>query len=257
MTLIDNIKAGASKKNISIARIEKTLGFGKNTIYRWDKNSPSLDKVIAVANLLELPISSLVTSNFELPPNEHLRLISSYERLSVENKNNMNAFLEIASLHNQYDTSGKASSSEISEPQPPYPNRKAKRIAVLGKVSAGVPIEGISVPLGYIDTELDADYALIAKGDSMEPVILDSEYIHVASVASLQNSEIGIFFIDGDIICKRYEMEDSTLSLCSFNSLYRPLKFSLTGKHDFKIQGKVLLTQEQRERLAQHPKNFS
>ena len=47
MSLVDRIKAAASEKGLTLAGIEKTLGFGNSTIRKWDKNSPSLDKVVA------------------------------------------------------------------------------------------------------------------------------------------------------------------------------------------------------------------
>ena len=61
MSIVDRIKDAASRNGLTIPQIERELGFGNRTIYRWDKNSPSMDKVILVANLLNVSLSWLAT----------------------------------------------------------------------------------------------------------------------------------------------------------------------------------------------------
>lgn len=58
--LYENIKKVAGDKGVSINRVEKDLNFGKAVISKWDKHRPSIDKVVAVAKYLGVPIEKLI-----------------------------------------------------------------------------------------------------------------------------------------------------------------------------------------------------
>ena len=256
MSIVERIKKSATEKGLTLAKIERSLGFGNSTIRKWDQNSPSLDKVIATANLLDKSISWLATGNYDNIPFD-AEFIQQYEKLSDLDKEKIKYFMEI-SLIKAADTRPnnyiyyeipKAKYSFVQE-TPGYYQTARDVIAVLGYVAAGTPIEGISIPLGYISAIPHADYALIAKGQSMEPVILDGEYIFVKKCDSLDPGDIGIFYINGDVTCKRYQFLDDYLVLESLNPGFKPFKYSLNGDYDFKIQGKVILTDEQNARFS-------
>ena len=100
----------------------------------------------------------------------------------------------------------------------------------------------------------DVDFATIANGESMEPVIHDGENIFIESMQTLDNGEIGVFDIDGETTCKRfkYDFKTKTVTLTSFNSAFKPLIYPLKNYQDtFRIIGKVILTDEQEERYHQ------
>ena len=61
MDIVSRISACAKAKGLTIAEIERACGFGTNTIYRWDRSSPSLEKVLRVANMLDISIDYLAT----------------------------------------------------------------------------------------------------------------------------------------------------------------------------------------------------
>lgn len=50
----------------------------------------------------------------------------------------------------------------------------------------------------------DADYAVKISGKSMEPTIKDGSVVMVKQVDVLSNGDIGIFIINGEVMCKRY-----------------------------------------------------
>lgn len=257
MSIVDRIKDAASRNGLTIPQIERELGFGNRTIYRWDKNSPSMDKVILVANLLNVSLSWLATGMMEsTSENTHYDFWNKYEKLSESDRMKIDHFMEIC-LVNTPSVSVTYNNIEekphmarmVQEPQVTYGSQKD--IAVLGYVAAGQPIEGISIPLDYISAPVSADYALIAKGHSMEPVIQDGEYIFVRNCDSLNIGDIGIFYIDGDVTCKQYSQDTSTVILKSLNPSFKPFKYSSNEQHDFKIQGKVILTKDQKHRFIQ------
>lgn len=59
MSLVENIKSEAIKKRTTIPKIEKELGFGKGSMYNWDKNSPSIDKIQKVADYFKVSVDYL------------------------------------------------------------------------------------------------------------------------------------------------------------------------------------------------------
>ncbi len=256
MSIVERIKATGEKKGLNLTQIERGAGLSTRTIYRWDKNSPSVDKVLAVANFLNTSLYWLVTGNYDDIPFD-AEFMQQYEKLSDLDKEKIKYFMEISLIKATdrkpnnfiYYEIPKAKYSFVQE-TPGYYQTAQDVIAVLGYVAAGTPIEGISIPLGYISAIPHADYALIAKGQSMEPVILDGEYIFVKKCDSLDPGDIGIFYINGDVTCKRYQLLDDYLVLQSLNPGFKPFKYSLNGDYDFKIQGKVILTDEQNARFS-------
>ncbi len=70
MSLVENIKSLCSDIGISIPKLEVILGLSRGSIYNWDKNSPSIDKLEKVANYLKVSIDYLLDRGdiFDLGP---------------------------------------------------------------------------------------------------------------------------------------------------------------------------------------------
>ncbi len=257
MPLVERIKTAANQKGISIPEIAKEIGISEKSIYRWDQSEPSFSKVIAVANLLQVSLSWLATGIHE-DNSFDPEFIQQYEKLSDLDKEKIKYFMEISliktsmQMKEEMQTIYKTPEAHYSmvREAPSHYQTKQDVIAILGYVAAGEPIEGISIPLGYIPATVNADYVLIAKGHSMEPVILDGEYIFVKKCDSLEYGDIGIFYIDGDVTCKKYHPQSDCLILQSLNPDFKPFKYSLNEQYDFKIQGKVILTSPQKGRFS-------
>lgn len=257
MTILDRIKIKAKELGLTISNIEDKLSFGKNSMYRWDTSSPSVEKVILVANLLNISIDYLITGNEKDMPSsaneETENFINKYNQLSESDKDKIKIFIEIASLKefqiNDYNSSNKQ--NIIKESNIHYTTKK-KDVPVLGKVAAGIPITLVEEYMDQVAAPSnDVDFATIANGESMEPVIHDGENIFIKSQQSLDNGDIGVFDIDGETTCKRfkYDLNTKTVILTSFNSSFNPLKYPLKNYQDtFRIIGKVILTGDQEDR---------
>ena len=61
MGIISRIKEVARNKGLTISDVEKACNLGENSIYKWDRSSPSLDKVMRVANKIDASIDYLAT----------------------------------------------------------------------------------------------------------------------------------------------------------------------------------------------------
>lgn len=80
MCLLERIQYKCSEYNISIKSLEDELGFGNGNIRRWNKNTPSIEKVHKVAQKLNVSIDWLVTGKnaANLTQNEQ-KLIELYQ----------------------------------------------------------------------------------------------------------------------------------------------------------------------------------
>ena len=68
------------------------------------------------------------------------------------------------------------------------------------------PIEGEDYELIELDRRAPhgADYCITISGDSMEPYIHDGDIVYIKRGADMQPFDVGVFFVDGDVLCKQY-----------------------------------------------------
>ena len=58
--LVKKISELCKQRGISLAQLERECGLKSRTVYRWDANVPSVDKVKAVADYLGVTVDSLI-----------------------------------------------------------------------------------------------------------------------------------------------------------------------------------------------------
>lgn len=58
---VQNIREAAKHKGLTLAQIEKSLGIGNGVIAKWakTKSAPPYDRIVAIAEFLEVPVSQL------------------------------------------------------------------------------------------------------------------------------------------------------------------------------------------------------
>lgn len=56
----DKVKSLAAEKGMSYNKLEMEAGLTRNSIYKWASNTPSVDKVAAVAKVLGVTIDELM-----------------------------------------------------------------------------------------------------------------------------------------------------------------------------------------------------
>jgi transcriptional regulator with XRE-family HTH domain len=66
-TLVQRIKETCDSKDINISKLEQDLEFSSGLISRWDKSSPSIDRVVAVSRYLETSTDYLLGLKDERP----------------------------------------------------------------------------------------------------------------------------------------------------------------------------------------------
>jgi len=58
--ILDNIRQACEAKNMNFTQLEKLAGLGNGTIGKWERVSPRLNSLCAVAKVLEIPVESLI-----------------------------------------------------------------------------------------------------------------------------------------------------------------------------------------------------
>lgn len=102
MTLRDRIRELANKKGMSLPVLEAELGFGNGTIVRWDKSSPTAEKLQKVADYFHVSVDYLLgreyiqDSSVTSDPDENYTILSrNAKKLSPEDRKQL---LDIARI---------------------------------------------------------------------------------------------------------------------------------------------------------------
>ena len=95
--------------------------------------------------------------------------------------------------------------------------------------------EMVEVPDDVPDS---ATFGLHVCGDSMEPTLEDGQEIWVQMQPTLENGEIGIFYLDGNAFVKEYRRTADGTFLVSHNPKYNPIPISEYS--ELRIYGRVV-----------------
>lgn len=66
--MVSNIKTLCGKTGVTIAELERKIGFGNGTIARWDENAPSVARVKLVADYFGVSVDELLKEEVECTP---------------------------------------------------------------------------------------------------------------------------------------------------------------------------------------------
>lgn len=84
MNLRDRIKELANQRKVSVAELERTLGFGNGSISKWNKQSPSTEKLKQVADYFQVSLDYLVgrsDDKYDLSPQEKIDIGIEAEKM--------------------------------------------------------------------------------------------------------------------------------------------------------------------------------
>ena len=84
----------------------------------------------------------------------------------------------------------------------------------------------------------ECDFALRISGDSMEPLLSNSDLVYVEKVSELELGQIGIFLLNGESLCKRLGETDGKTTLLSVNPAYAPIV--VLDSDDLRLVGRVI-----------------
>lgn len=208
-TFSERFKEALKMRGKSQSDISRKTGIGKSAISQYLKGKflPKQNRVHAIAKALNVSESWLM--GYDVPPERQER---------TEKQKELN----------------------------PVEFNPVKKIPVLGRISAGLPLYASEHIDGYIYTELNGGneyFALKVKGDSMTAArICDEDIIVVSRQDVVEDGEIAVVMVDeNDATVKRFHRDGSivTLSPQSFNPSHQPQIYDLK-KTSIRILGKVV-----------------
>ncbi|MBQ2718622.1 MAG: helix-turn-helix domain-containing protein [Clostridia bacterium] len=123
-----------------------------------------------------------------------------------------------------------------------------RAVPLLGAIACGEPILAEEEFCGYelAGGDVDADFCLRAKGDSMIGArIEDGDIVFVRRQESVENGEIAVVIIDDEATLKRvyYDRTGEKLILTPENPRYAPLSFEGEELSRIKILGRAVALQ--------------
>lgn len=132
---------------------------------------------------------------------------------------------------------------EYGTPDNIIPLPKMKKIPLLGTIACGEPIlaaENIEALINA-DENLNADFALRCKGDSMiNARIFDGDIVYIREQPDVENGEIAAVLIDEEATLKRVYKYPSKVVLRPENPLYDDMIYSKEEMNEVRILGKAV-----------------
>ena len=205
-----NLQWYMDKENIDRYKLCEDLNFKYSTVSEWlaAKKYPRIDKIEILANYFHILKSDLIEEEK-----------SDYKTIPFKN----------------YDLSQYENISPV----------KLKRFPMLGEIAYGQPIWSEEDRDSYVmaDMDINADFCLTAKGDSMiNARINDGDIVFIKEMPMVDNGDIAAVIIDDDATLKRvyYYPEDNTIQLIAENPKFKPLIYKNEELDQIRILGKAV-----------------
>ena len=231
--MANNIRRHLDSLGLNVKDFAALMNFKYTTVLDWvnAKTYPRIDKIELMANYFKVDKSDLVeryTPSTSLlqqindtvvrltPPNQKIVLQTSEELLENQNEEEtrINEVSEVIQLYS-YD----------------YYDHPAS--AGTGQYLNDVRVEQIELPI-----DIDADFVIPIKGDSMEPDYHDGDLVFIQTSVDLTDGVIGVFNYNGDAYIKQLVIDKEQAYLHSLNPAYKDMP--ITPDTDFRIIGEVV-----------------
>lgn len=204
------------------------LEINKQKISRWEtnKNNPTIPQFIALCKLYGVKDIHKVFGQ-----NDYSELV--YD-LNKEGREKLEDYKQLLIA------SGKYAPHKAETKIVPFPRRTAPLYDIGASAGTGQFLDSNHYEMIEVPNEVPADatYALHVCGNSMEPTLFDGQIIWVHQQPTLNNGEIGIFYLDGEAFVKEYCCNENGVSLISHNDEYDPIP--VNAHCECKIYGKVV-----------------
>lgn len=240
MNLLDKIRKLAEEQGLSLREVNDRAGLGTRSIYHWRNQTPSIEKVAAVADVLHVPVSDLLDDKKQ---NLGSRINNFHQRnmeAIQKHKDRMSQILSIEPSGNNKSSENTSDSNDTAEFGP---HTYHVRIPVLGRIACGEPILAEQNIDGYRDLSFshkpDGDmFILKCHGKSMEPTLRDNSFITIRVQPTVENGEMAAVLIGDEATIKRVYYKDNEIILKPDNPNYGYIK--LNKDNPGKILGKVV-----------------
>lgn len=202
MTVAYRIKHRRESLGIPQTDLAVAVGITKQQMYKYENgiisNIPS-DKIEALAVALKTTPQFLMGWDDRAASNEDTgdtpRILHIHNALNPSGQEELERYgnyLCAQEIYQRKDT----------EPHIEY----IRHYIVPAAAGYASPIEGEDYELIPLDPRAprSADFCISVSGDSMEPYIADGSIAYVKRGVSLQPFDVGVFYVDGDVLVKQF-----------------------------------------------------
>lgn len=200
----------------------------KAQVSRWETgiNNPSIDQFIGLCRIYGVKDVYNVFGRGDLSDLEY--------SLNREGAEKLEGYRQLLIA------SGMFSPVKRSDNVVPFRRRTAPMFDIGASAGTGQFLDSdsyemVEVPANVPDS---ATFGLHVCGDSMKPTLEDGQEIWVQMQPTLENGEIGVFYLDGNAYVKEYRRTDKGVFLVSHNEKYKPIP--IREYNESKIYGKVV-----------------
>ena len=231
--MADNIKRLLSAKGLNPRQLAIALDFKYTTVNDWvnAKTYPRIDKIEMLANFFNVSKSDLVENkNEEMATTSPVQAI--YDQLTPPRQAKALTYLEKQLLEQNEEETKKNEVSEVIQLYS-YNYYDHPASAGTGQYLNDVRVEQIELPI-----DVDADFVIPIKGDSMEPDYHDGDLVFIQTSVDLNDGVIGVFNYNGEAYIKQLVIDTEQAYLHSLNPKYKDMP--ITPETDFRIIGEVV-----------------
>ena len=215
--------------------LAKRLNTTKQTISRYEKGDrkANQDMLFELCDIFGVSIDDFFPSQNETlqsPTTSPIQTI--YDQLHQPRKAKVLTYAERQlEEQNEEETKGNEVSEVIQLYSYDYYDHPAS--AGTGQYLNDVRVERIELPV-----DIDADFVIPIKGDSMEPDYHDGDLVFIQTSVDLNDGVIGVFNYNGDAYIKQLVIDKEQAYLHSLNPSYKDMP--ITPETDFRIIGEVV-----------------
>lgn len=223
-------------KNLKLEEVNEGTSVPIATLSRMENNQgrPYSDTVISLANFYKASLEWLFRGSGQpylgtqanLDP-EHQDLIKAFGFLSQDNQHALKTYMAFLLSHNNLDALGEALNKPRAPVSPPasatIKEDKSVYLPLLGVAAAGTPIMTEELLEGFVPVPATKikrnNYLIKARGESMiEAGINDGDLVIINPQPMVENGEIALARIDGEVTIKKFYKFDFEIRLRPANS---------------------------------------
>ena len=234
----NNLSFYMEKKGVDRNTLCADLNLKYTTVRDWLKGItyPRIGKIELLSNYFNINKSDLIENKATTtqPSDSILEAITNTARqLNTDNKKTVLRTSEelLEAQMNTEETKINEVSELIQLYSYDYYDHPAS--AGTGQYLNDVRVEQIELPV-----DVDADFVIPIKGDSMEPDYHDGDLVFIRTSVELNDGVIGVFNYNDDAYIKQLVIDKDQAYLHSLNPAYKDMP--ITPETDFRIIGEVV-----------------
>ena len=236
MNILGNsIKEVRKSKKLTQKKLAELTGFKQNTISNHENGNRQLDEGDIRIYAQALGVSPQYLFDLSKPSSVDTAspIQAIYDQLAPPRQNKVLTYAErqLNEQKNEEETKINEVSEVIQLYSYDYYDHPAS--AGTGQYLNDVRVERIELPV-----DIDADFVIPIKGDSMEPDYHDGDLVFIQTSVDLNDGVIGVFNYNGDAYIKQLVIDKEQAYLHSLNPAYKDMP--ITPETDFRIIGEVV-----------------